>query len=63
MKTRISELVSVLNQYAKEYYQLDQPSVSDAEYDTLYRELVELETAHPELILPDSPTHRVGERC
>ncbi|WP_419580131.1 DNA ligase LigA-related protein, partial [Streptococcus suis] len=45
---------------AKEYYQLDQPSVSDAEYDTLYRELVELETAHPELILPDSPTHRVG---
>lgn len=60
MKTRISELVSVLNQYAKEYYQLDQPSVSDAEYDTLYRELVELETAHPELILPDSPTHRVG---
>ncbi|MDG4496235.1 NAD-dependent DNA ligase LigA [Streptococcus suis] len=60
MKTRISKLVSVLNQYAKEYYQLDQPSVSDAEYDTLYRELVELETAHPELILPDSPTHRVG---
>ncbi|RRR54467.1 NAD-dependent DNA ligase LigA [Streptococcus suis] len=60
MKTRISELVSVLNQYAKEYYQLDQPSVSDSEYDTLYRELVELETAHPELILPDSPTHRVG---
>ncbi|HEM2817305.1 TPA: NAD-dependent DNA ligase LigA [Streptococcus suis] len=60
MKIRISELVSVLNQYAKEYYQLDQPSVSDAEYDTLYRELVELETAHPELILPDSPTHRVG---
>ncbi|MCQ8270668.1 NAD-dependent DNA ligase LigA [Streptococcus suis] len=60
MKTRISELVSVLNQYAKEYYQLDQPSVSDAEYDALYRELVELETAHPELILPDSPTHRVG---
>ncbi|MFM0600856.1 NAD-dependent DNA ligase LigA [Streptococcus suis] len=60
MKTRISELVSVLNQYAKEYYQLDKPSVSDAEYDTLYRELVELETAHPELILPDSPTHRVG---
>ncbi|MFX3782964.1 hypothetical protein ACJBSK_10985 [Streptococcus suis] len=40
MKTRISELVSVLNQYDKEYYQLDQPSVSDAEYDTLYRELV-----------------------
>lgn len=60
METRIAELVSLLNQYAKEYYQLDRPSVSDAEYDQLYRELVELETAHPELILPDSPTHRVG---
>lgn len=60
METRITELVSLLNQYAKEYYQLDRPSVSDAEYDQLYRELVELETAHPELILPDSPTHRVG---
>lgn len=54
------ELVSMLNQYAKEYYQLDQPSVSDAEYDRLYRELVDLEEAHPELILPDSPSHRVG---
>lgn len=60
METRISELVSMLNRYAKEYYQLDNPSVSDAEYDRLYRELVELENAHPELILPDSPTHRVG---
>ncbi|HFU4222006.1 TPA: NAD-dependent DNA ligase LigA [Streptococcus suis] len=60
MEKRISELVSLLNQYAKEYYQLDKPSVSDAEYDKLYRELVELETAHPELVLPDSPTHRVG---
>ncbi|HFU3946038.1 TPA: NAD-dependent DNA ligase LigA [Streptococcus suis] len=60
MKNRISELVGLLNQYAKEYYQLDKPSVSDAEYDKLYRELVELETAHPALVLPDSPTHRVG---
>lgn len=60
MEKRISELVGLLNQYAKEYYQLDKPSVSDAAYDKLYRELVELETAHPELVLPDSPTHRVG---
>ncbi|MDG3131823.1 NAD-dependent DNA ligase LigA [Streptococcus suis] len=60
MKTRILELVGLLNQYAKEYYQLDTPTVSDAEYDKLYRELLELETAYPELILPDSPTHRVG---
>ncbi|MBO4107545.1 NAD-dependent DNA ligase LigA [Streptococcus suis] len=60
MKTRIEELVELLNQYAKEYYQLDKPSVSDAEYDKLYRELVELEMAHPNLVLPNSPTHRVG---
>ncbi|MGQ7395274.1 NAD-dependent DNA ligase LigA [Streptococcus suis] len=60
MKTRMTELVGLLNQYAKEYYQLDKPSVSDAEYDKLYRELVELESSHPELVLPDSPTHRIG---
>lgn len=54
------ELVNLLNQYADEYYRLDNPSVSDAEYDRLYRELVELETAHPESVLPNSPSHRVG---
>ena len=56
----MNELVDLLNRYADEYYRLDSPSVSDADYDRLYRELVELETAHPELILPNSPTHRVG---
>ncbi|HFI0149419.1 TPA: NAD-dependent DNA ligase LigA [Streptococcus suis] len=60
MKTRIEELVELLNQYADEYYRQDKPSVSDAEYDKLYRELVELETANPDQILPNSPTHRVG---
>ena len=60
MKTRINELVELLNRYADEYYRLDSPSVSDADYDRLYRELVDLEKAHPELILPNSPTHRVG---
>ena len=49
-----------LNQYAKEYYTEDNPSVSDAEYDKLYRELVTLEAEHPELVQADSPTHRVG---
>lgn len=62
MKNRMKDLVALLNQYATEYYTSDNPSVSDAEYDKLYRELVELETAHPEVILPDSPTHRVGGR-
>ncbi|MFR6444314.1 MAG: NAD-dependent DNA ligase LigA [Streptococcus sp.] len=60
MKTRMKELVELLNRYAYEYYTKDAPSVSDSEYDQLYRELVELETAHPDEILPESPTHRVG---
>lgn len=56
----MNELVSLLNQYAKEYYTQDNPTVSDSQYDQLYRELVELEKQHPENILPNSPTHRVG---
>ena len=56
----MKELVGLLNRYAYEYYTKDAPSVSDSEYDQLYRELVELETAHPDEILPESPTHRVG---
>ena len=56
----MKELVELLNHYAYEYYTKDAPSVSDSEYDQLYRELVELETAHPDEILPESPTHRVG---
>lgn len=60
MNERMKELVELLNRYATEYYTSDNPSVSDSEYDRLYRELVELEKAHPEQILPDSPTHRVG---
>ncbi len=61
MKERMNELVQLLNQYAREYYTKDNPSVSDAEYDKLYRELVELEKEFPEDILPNSPTHRVGD--
>ena len=60
MNKRMNELVALLNRYAAEYYTSDNPSVSDSEYDRLYRELVELENAHPEQVLPDSPTHRVG---
>ncbi|HEO7896134.1 TPA: NAD-dependent DNA ligase LigA [Streptococcus agalactiae] len=60
MENRMNELVSLLNQYAKEYYTQDNPTVSDSQYDQLYRELVELEEQHPENILPNSPTHRVG---
>ena len=60
MNERMKELVELLNRYATEYYTSDNPSVSDSEYDRLYRELVELEKAHPEQVLPESPTHRVG---
>ena len=60
MNKRMNELVALLNRYATEYYTSDNPSVSDSEYDRLYRELVELETAYPDQVLADSPTHRVG---
>lgn len=60
MNKRMNELVALLNRYATEYYTSDNPSVSDSEYDRLYRKLVELETAYPEQVLADSPTHRVG---
>ena len=60
MNERMNELVALLNRYATEYYTSDNPSVSDSEYDCLYRELVELEAAYPDQVLADSPTHRVG---
>ena len=60
MNKRMNELVALLNRYATEYYTSDNPSVSDSEYDRLYRELVELEAAYPDQVLADSPTYRVG---
>lgn len=57
---KAKDLQNLLNQYAYEYYVLDQPSVPDAEYDRLLRELIEIEEQFPELQTPDSPTQRVG---
>ena len=57
---RASDLRQLLTRYGHEYYVLDAPSVPDAEYDRLFRELQALEDAHPELKTPDSPTLRVG---
>jgi DNA ligase (NAD+) len=57
---RIEELRQQLRYHLYRYHVLDDPVISDDAYDALYRELVELETAHPELIAPDSPTQRVG---
>ena len=61
MEKRIKELVALLNQYRNEYYTLDNPSVSDSEYDKLYHELQELEKQNPEFVLADSPTQAVGD--
>jgi len=57
---RAAELRRILERASRAYYQLDRPELSDAEYDVLFRELQALETEHPELRTPDSPTHRVG---
>jgi DNA ligase (NAD+) len=59
---RAKELRTELARHAHAYYVLDNPTVPDAEYDRLFRELQALEAAHPELISPDSPTQRVGGR-
>ena len=57
---RAAELRAALHHYGHHYYVLDAPLVSDAEYDRLFQELQALETAHPQLRTPDSPTQRVG---
>src|SRR5689334_16685451 len=62
VQTRINELTELIQRYDYRYYVLDDPEVSDAEYDKLYRELESLESKHPELRRPDSPTQRVGGR-
>ncbi len=62
-ETRAAELRQILNEHNYHYYVLDAPTVSDFEYDRLLRELEDLETAHPELVAPDSPTQRVGGKA
>ena len=59
-KDRVKELTELLEKYNYEYYVLDNPSVSDAEYDRLMQELMAIEKEHPELLSPLSPTQRVG---
>ena len=59
-RERASELRAEIEKHNHQYYVLDAPLISDAEYDQLFRELQALETAHPELRTPDSPTRRVG---
>ena len=61
-RQEIRELREKLNEAARLYYVLDAPTMSDYDYDHLYRRLQDLETAHPEEITPDSPTQRVGDK-
>src|SRR5690606_41300002 len=57
---RIAELRDLIRHHEERYYLHSDPEITDAEFDALMRELVELEAAHPDLIDPDSPTQRVG---
>ena len=60
VKERLDVLRAAVSEHQRRYYVEDRPSISDAEYDALYRELQDLEDAHPDLVTPDSPTQRVG---
>lgn len=62
IEQRLRELENQLTRYNREYYELDEPSVPDSEYDKLFRELQELEKDHPELASASSPTQKVGSR-
>jgi DNA ligase (NAD+) len=62
VQERIDALRELLHHHAHRYYVLDEPEIPDAEYDRLFRELQDLETQHPDLLTPDSPTQRVGGR-
>ena len=60
MKERVDELVSIINEANYNYHVLDNPTITDQEYDSLFRELQIIEEKFPELVREDSPTHRVG---
>lgn len=60
MENRVDELIKILNEASKNYYELDNPTITDQEYDDLYAELEKIEQKYPELIRDDSPTKRVG---
>ncbi|MDD5320259.1 MAG: NAD-dependent DNA ligase LigA [Methylococcales bacterium] len=62
LNSAYNDLVAKINQWDHEYYVLDNPSVTDAEYDQAFRKLLEMEAEHPELITADSPSQRVGAK-
>jgi DNA ligase (NAD+) len=62
-KKRAAELKALLEEYAYQYYVMDNPTVSDFEYDKLLHELIDIEQQYPELLTPDSPSQRVGGKA
>lgn len=60
IEARVAELRELVDYHNRRYHEDDDPEISDAEYDELYRELVDIETQYPELVTPDSPTQHVG---
>ena len=62
-RQQVSELREKIEYYSKLYYEQDDPAISDYEFDRLMHQLIDLEEAFPELLTPDSPTHRVGGRA
>ena len=63
IKDKMQELIEKISTFDYQYYVLDNPSISDFEYDKIFRSLVDLENENPELIRPDSPTQRVGGKA
>ena len=63
IKEQAEKLKKELRHHSYLYYVLDRPEISDFEFDHMYRELVDLEKAYPELVTPDSPTQRVGGKA
>ena len=60
VEKRMDELINILNEASRNYYELDNPTITDQEYDDFYHELEKLEKKYPELVRDDSPTKRVG---
>ena len=63
IQQQMDESIHLLEQYNREYHELDEPSVSDAQYDALFRQLQQLEQQYPHLMRPVSPTQRVGSKA
>ena len=60
VKNKLEQLKKQIRHHNYQYYVLDQPKISDSAYDKLFKELLELEKQHPDLVAADSPSQRVG---